>query len=672
MLRLDFTDLSSSDAGSATVRTTTAVSPAAGPASRTPRSPAESAEPRISAASVRTTSIARTSRCSTRAPPEAGTWSSASRPSRATPAAPATRVLPDLTLAPGGFTQYTEILKGVGLDRGYVRIERISGGAPYYAYATILDQTTSDGSFVPALSEEDVWGRGGQTLPVVVETPVFTTEVILCNVSTAPATVRLSYVADAIQTGDSTASVAVTLGAGEQKVIPSFVQYLRSQGVASVAAPGPTFAGALYLSVTGSDPAGVFLGGRTQAAGGGGHYGLFYTALANGTTATSSAWLFGLQQNAENRTNLALANTGETDSTTIGLHVDLYDGGTGSVARSFDVSLAPKKWTQINTVLSPGIANGYARITRTSGTNTFLAYAVVVDGGAPQTASDDGAFVSHQVPEPQASAQLLAIRKVEAKAKSLGAQGVSKLDYVRGVAAFMATLPEYTLSGVDEVTLTAFGVFADGRLHLVTNNRDAGTLQQPAVRTSGRTSLATTELPGSGWARLLQSFGVREWTQQPVYDLANHAREPRRLRRSASARWAMRGSPRSASVSGDGFVYINTHGGRAFRTRDDTGPGYLLAPVLVARDARARSASPRSQADFAAGRLTYFTARNFDTVPDLVAGVYVDDVDTRYGITSAFVRTYWHFAPDSILFLNACWSAYTADAEGAQDFIAAC
>ena len=52
--------------------------------------------------------------------------------------------------------------------------------------------------------------------------------------------------------------------------------------------------------------------------------------------------------------------------------------------------------------------------------------------------------------------------------------------------------------------------------------------------------------------------------------------------------------------------------------------------------------------------------------------MYVDDVDTRYGITSAFVRTYWHFSPDSILFLNACWSAYTADAEGAQDFIAAC
>ena len=271
---------------------------------------------------------------------------------------------------------------------------------------------------------------------MVVETSVFTTEVILCNVSTAAATVRLSYVADAIQTADSTASISITLGAGEQKVIPSFVQYLRSQGVPGVAAPGPTFAGALYLSVTGADPAASSWEAGRRPPGGGGHYGLFYTALANGTTATSSAWLFGLQQNAENRTNLALANTGETDSTTIGLHVDLYDGVTGSIARSFDVSLAPKKWTQINTVLSPGIANGYARITRTSGTNTFLAYAVVVDGGAPQTASDDGAFVSLQVQEPQASAQLLAIRKVEAKAKSLGAQGVSRLDYVRGVADY--------------------------------------------------------------------------------------------------------------------------------------------------------------------------------------------------------------------------------------------
>ena len=669
VLRLDFTDLSSPDAGSATIRTTTAVT--GGRAGLSYAAFAGGLGGTAYLCGLRQNDTDR----SNVALLNAGIAGSGDIVLRLTvfsgdPAAPASRVLPDLTLAPGAFRQYTEILKDVGLDRGYVRIDRISGGAPYYAYATILDQVTSDGSFVPPLSDEDIWGPGGLTLPVVVETSAFTTEVVLCNVSTAAATVRLSYVADPIQAADFTASISITLGAGEQRVIPSFVQYLRSQGVAGIVAPGPTFAGALYLTVSGEDPAGVFLGGRTQTAGGGGHYGLFYTALANGTTATSAAWLFGLQQNAENRTNLALVNTGETDSTTLGLHVDLYDGDTGSIARSFDVSLAPKKWTQVNTVLSPGIANGYARITRTSGTNTFLAYAVVVDGGAPQTRSDDGAFVSLQVQEPPASAQLLAIRKVEAKAKDLGAQGVSRLDYVRGVAAYMATLIEYTVSGADEVTLTAYGVFADGRLHLVTNNRDAGTLQETASRALRRESLATTELPGSGWARILQSFGVREWTQQPVYDLAAVLESPG----GYAARIGKVGDARLTAlraVSGDGYVYINTHGGRAFKTRDDSGPGFfsLQSSSLVTASSELL---PEIATDFAAGRLTYFTARNFDTAYDATTGTFVDVVDTRYGITSAFVTTYWNFAPDSILFLNACYSGYTAHPEGAQDFIAAC
>jgi hypothetical protein len=204
----------------------------------------------------------------------------------------------------------------------------------------------------------------------------------------------------------------------------------------------------------------------------------------------------------------------------------------------------------------------------------------------------------------------------------------------------------------------------------VTNNRDAGTLQETASRKHGRGTLATTELPGSGWARVLQSFGVREWTQQPVYDLAAMLESPGgyavRVGRVGDARLtALR------SVSGDGYFYFNTHGGRAFRTRDGSGPGtYSLQSSSLVTPGSERL--PEIAADFAAGRLTYFTAPNFDTVWDPVSATWVDGVDTRYGITSAFVRTYWHFAPDSILFLNSCWSGYTSDAEGAQTFISAC
>ncbi len=668
VLRVDFTGLSSADAGAATARTTTAV-----PGGRAGLSYPAFGDGIGGAAylcGLRQDATDRSNVALLNAgSPGAGSVVLRLTASSGDPANPVSRVLPDVTLAPGAFTQYTEILKSVGLDRGYVRVDRISGRAPYFAYATILDQTTSDGSFVPPLAEDAAYGAAGLTLPAVVETSAFSTEVVLANVSATPQTVRLSYVADAVQAPDSTAAVSIPLAAGEQRVIPAFVQYLRSQGVPGVGAPGPAFAGALHL--TGSEETGgVFLGGRTQTSAAGGRYGLFYTAVAQGTAATSAAWLYGLQQNAENRTNLALVNTGESDTSTVGLHVVLYDGDTGSIAKSFDVSLAPRKWTQFNAVLSDaGIANGYARISRTTGTNPFLAYAVVVDGGQPQSRSDDGAFVAFQVEEPPPSAELLAIRKVEEKSASLRAQGVFRLDYVRAVAAYMATLPEYAASGVDEGSLTAYGVFHNGRLHMVSDNREFDAIPQGLARGS-RQRLATTELPGSGYARLMQSFGEMSFTQEPVYDLAAPLENPGgyaiRAGKVGDARLtALR------AVSGDGFFYFNTHGGRAWKTSDKSGRGFYSlfssTPVTPGTELL-----PDIKADLDAGRLTYFQASTFVTRFNPDTGKDEDVVETHYGITGDFVKAYWHFAPDSIVFLNACYSAYTQDPAGPQDFIDAC
>lgn len=668
VLRIDFTGLSSADAGAGTVRTTTAL-----PGGRAGLSYPAFADGIGGAAylcGLRQNATDRSNVALLNAGgPGAGDVVLRLTAFNGDPGAPATRVLPDVTLSPGAFTQYTEILKGVGLDRGYVRVDRISGRAPYYAYATILDQTTSDGSFVPPLAEDAAYTAAGLTLPVVVETSAFATEVVLTNVSAAAQTVQLSYVADAVQAPDSTAAVSVDLAAGEQKVIPAFVSYLRSRGIPGVGPPGPAFAGALHLTSS-EATGGVFLGGRTQTTGGGGRYGLFYTAVPHGTTATSAAWLYGLQQNAENRTNLALVNTGESDASTVALHVDLYDGQTGSIAKSFDVSLAPRKWVQFNAVLSDaGIANGYARVSRASGTNPFLAYAVVVDGGQPQARSDDGAFVAFQVEEPPASAELLAIRKVEEKSRSLRSQGVTRLDFVRAVADFMGTLPDYAAWGVDEGSLTAYGVFHNGRLHLVTDNRVFDASPQ-LLAGGGRQRLATTELPGSGWARLMQSFGETSFTQEPVYDLAAPLENPGgyaiRPGKSGDGRLtALR------AVSGDGFFYFNTHGGRAWKTKDKSGRGYYSlfssTPVNAYTELQ-----PEIKADLDAGRLTYFQASTFATRFNPRTGKDEDVVETHYGITGDFVKEYWHFAPDSIVFLNACYSAYTKDPEGPQDFIDAC
>jgi hypothetical protein len=86
--------------------------------------------------------------------------------------------LPDQTLSPGEFRQFSGILISHGLNfkSGYVKIERISGNAPYYAYGVINDQINSDGSFIPPVPQAEMAGEAALTLPVVVENSAFSTE----------------------------------------------------------------------------------------------------------------------------------------------------------------------------------------------------------------------------------------------------------------------------------------------------------------------------------------------------------------------------------------------------------------------------------------------------------------------------------------------------------------
>jgi len=311
--------------------------------------------------------------------------------------ASASVTLPDFTLPPGGFFQYSGVLETAGFSNGYVRVERISGSAPYYAYGVINDQTNSDGSFVFLVVNASLVGRIGQSLPVIVETPVFSSELTLTNISSSSKTLNFSFVADAVETSDNTTNFQITLQAGEQKILPKIVNVLRQQGVAGIGAAGPTFAGALFATVSG-DMSGIVIGARTLAPGGGGQYGLFYNAVPYGTASTASAWLYGLQQTAETRSNLALVNTGEADTSTDVFSIDIYNGGTGvKVVTVEGVALGAKRWLQINSILAlhaPGVSQGYAQVKRTSGNNPFIAYAVINDGGQPGERSGDGAFVS--------------------------------------------------------------------------------------------------------------------------------------------------------------------------------------------------------------------------------------------------------------------------------------
>ena len=310
------------------------------------------------------------------------------------------RVLEDVELEPGGFHQYSGLLGVLGVPaQGYVKVERVEGTASFYAYGVINDQANSDGSFVFPVTASSLEGKPGQTLPVIVETSEFTSELTVTNFSEEPRTLDFQFVSEQVKTDGKTAGFSMTLEAGRQQIIPDVVEELRGQ-VAGLGSSRGFYAGPLFVVAEEGDMSGIVIGARTGSPGGGGSYSVFYNAVPEGGAFTKEAWVDGLQQNQENRSNLALVNTGEVDESPSVFHLEIYDGETGLLAETVVTKPIPARgWHQINGILgsyAPETRQGYIRIEKVSGENPFLAYGVVNDGGAPGERSGDGAYLPAQ------------------------------------------------------------------------------------------------------------------------------------------------------------------------------------------------------------------------------------------------------------------------------------
>ena len=308
------------------------------------------------------------------------------------------RVLEDVTLEPGEFHQYSGLLGELGVPaQGYVKVERVEGKASFYAYGVINDQANSDGSFVFPVTASSLEGRMGQTLPVIVETSAFASELTVTNFSGEVRILDFQFVAEQIEGNDKTADFRTTLEAGEQKIIPDVVDELRQKRVAGLGSTRGFYTGPLFVEAEGGDMSGIVIGARTGSQGGGGQYSVFYNAVPEGAGFSEVAWVEGLQQDEENRSNLALVNTGEVDGSPSVFHLEIYDGETGLLAETVVTRPIPaRRWHQINGILgsyAPETRQGYIRIRKVSGANPFLAYGVVNDGGAPGERSGDGAYL---------------------------------------------------------------------------------------------------------------------------------------------------------------------------------------------------------------------------------------------------------------------------------------
>ncbi len=317
------------------------------------------------------------------------------------------------TLGPGEFHQENAVLMGagkaapigVGSGGGYVKVERVEGMAPFYAYGVINDNANSDGSFVFPVSAPSLEGAMGLTLPALVEINQFTTELTLTNFSDQQKVLMFSATHERIETAGNTVGFGpVPLAPGHQYIIPNALEFARQTYQLDV----PTnLVAPLQVHAVGGDMSGVVIGARVVAQADPedrtkGQYGVFYTAVPRGQGFTTSAWVDGLQQNEENRSNLALINTGEVDDDAIIFELDIYDGETAARVKTVTMAEEPqvmvpaKGFRQINGILgthAPGTTQGYVEIRKVSGGNPFLAYGVVNDGGAPGERTGDGAYI---------------------------------------------------------------------------------------------------------------------------------------------------------------------------------------------------------------------------------------------------------------------------------------
>jgi pseudomonalisin len=234
----------------------------------------------------------------------------------------------------------------------------------------------------------------------------YTSDLVVVNRSATDATLHLRYVAAPGTSGAGGQAIARSLPAGRELYLPDVIAFLRANGIA-LADDKSQKIGTLFATFAGvADASLVFAGSRTTTpnadASVGGAYGTFAAATRSGSATGGEAWVYGLRQDAAYRSNLAVVHSpgGASSATSAGpisIEVRVFDGMTGqSAGDAITFSLQPGEFHQVNEILSvarAGLSNGYARVKRTSGTDRFIAYGVVNDGGSSGSGTSDGSFI---------------------------------------------------------------------------------------------------------------------------------------------------------------------------------------------------------------------------------------------------------------------------------------
>ncbi len=304
-------------------------------------------------------------------------------------------IAPAETLVPGGFKQWDKVLDLALMTNGWALVELLSGEA-FGAYGVVNDFGTNDGSFLEPVADSP--SRARRVIPVIVELPEWQTELVLTNRGEKPATVTLDYRESLSRALGEGGKTTLTLQPREQQIITGIVDFLRSRGVPIGPPLAGNYAGSLRITANVSSPEDFFAGARVSSTtSDAGAFGVFFPGMTDSALASTEAYVTGLRSDASVRSNLAVFHAGEADSGSLELEVQAFDGDvTGAPAGKTErLHLDPGDWYQLNDPLRDrGIANGWFRIRRMTGTAPWSAYGVINDGASSTQGTGDGAFVS--------------------------------------------------------------------------------------------------------------------------------------------------------------------------------------------------------------------------------------------------------------------------------------
>jgi hypothetical protein len=299
-------------------------------------------------------------------------------------------------LRPGEWVQNIT-LQGSGATNGWATVTKTGGGSNrFIAYGSLVDGPrsgggTGDGSILGADASS---GLVPIVLNVVSGAAVFTSELILTNPTASAANVTLTYTPSPQLRAGLPATATVSLPANTQLRRPDAIKYLRDE-LGLALAPGDVNQGGTLL-VSGAI-AYVRTSNPNPNTSVGGSFGLAYPAVGQASRASTEAWVYGLVQNGETRSNLAIADARVGSAAPVTYVVDVFDSDSGDAnsKQTLTVALSGGEWHQFSSILiGAGITHGYVRVAPQTGSADYVAYGILNDGATSDQRTSDGSYVA--------------------------------------------------------------------------------------------------------------------------------------------------------------------------------------------------------------------------------------------------------------------------------------